>query len=272
MTKILVLAGEKQSGKSSAGQYVMGHILDQLGVIPKVDGKPGFGMAEQDGLLQVCVDGKWQVLDYQAENLESAMFLAHNVWPHVRIYHLADTLKEIAIAVFGIDRRLAYGTDEQKNTETNVTWDDVRFVLAPRTVNRLKKDNMLGEHLTVRQFLQLFGTDICRRIKDNCWVQSCLTKIKNDAPALAIVCDCRFRNEVTELQEAGGKVIRLLKSNDGADSHISEKDLDKFKDDKFDAVIDNREMTLQEKNYKVLDYLYDWDWLPLYKGDVDDAS
>lgn len=270
MTEILAFAGEKQSGKSSSGNYIVGHILDTLEILPKIDDKPAFGMAEEDGLLQVCVDGKWVVLDLFDFNTGFDLSI---IWPHVKIYNLADTLKEVAISVFGIDRRLCYGSDDDKNTETTITWDDMRFILAPRVVSRLKNDNMLKDNITIRQFLQLFGSDVCRRIKDDCWVKSCLDRIENEQSKLAIICDCRFRNEVDLIKSAGGKVIHLKKTRANKDAHISENDLVEYGPEKFDAVIDNNDMTLQEKNYKVLDLLYAWNILPLYKeSDVTDPT
>ena len=41
---------------------------------------------------------------------------------HIRIYGLADTLKDLCIDILGLSYDQAYGTDEDKNSLTNISW------------------------------------------------------------------------------------------------------------------------------------------------------
>ena len=76
-----------------------------------------------------------------------------------------------------------------------------------------------------------------------------------------MVSDCRFPNESEAIQRAGGKVIRLTRGDDTNDSHSSEVSVD---DIEYDAIIDNKDLTLMETNLKVISLLEEWGWL----GDV----
>lgn len=59
-----------------------------------------------------------------------------------------------------------------------------------------------------------------------------------------VIPDCRFQNEFRRVKEEGGYIIRVKRKCDEFpskldDSHISERDILAWDDDKFDAVIDN---------------------------------
>ena len=125
----------------------------------------------------------------------------------------------------------------------------------PLKINNKKKRN---KKMTAREFLQYFGTDVCRKIYDNIWVDRCIADIKFENPLLSIVDDCRFPNEADAIQRAGGKVIRLTRSPH-QDSHASESALSEW--DNFDAVIDNEGMTIHESCKELIRVLGDWGWL-----------
>ena len=113
--------------------------------------------------------------------------------------------------------------------------------------------------MTAREFLQYFGTDICRRIKPDIWTGSCLERILSSGTEFAIVPDVRFPNEVEAIQKAGGKVIRLTRKP-FEDAHSSETSLD-AKEEIFDHVLDNSEKDLHETNLALMEVLKDWGWL-----------
>ena len=77
----------------------------------------------------------------------------------------------------------------------------------------------------------------------------------------AVISDCRFPNEAEAVQRAGGKVIRLTRGDDSDDSHSSEVEVNNIE---YDAVIDNKDLSLLETNKKVISLLEQWGWL----GDV----
>lgn len=143
------------------------------------------------------------------------------------------------------------------------------------------KDIMLPSGLTVREGLQKFGTDYCRSICLDWWVNVWIVRIRRYAPnVLILVPDVRFPNELTAIQEMGGHVIRLLRAPFD-DRHESETALDEIEAASlvqlgldglplrvhgtegrmFDAVIDNRDMTIPEQNAAVLNLVAERGWI-----------
>ena len=96
-------------------------------------------------------------------------------------------------------------------------------------------------------------------------VDATIRKIKEESPELAIICDCRFPNEVDGIKKAGGKTIRLTRNDESPDVHESETALDKdnFDWDKFDLILDNKNIEIQEQNKLLYKKLKNWGWLAL---------
>lgn len=169
----------------------------------------------------------------------------------------------------------------------------------------VSKDKMLPQGKTVRETLQWFGTDICRKAYPDVWVNAWKRNIQQyiddetcppypiETEYLILVADCRFANEVKAGQDLGGHVIRLLRAPFPEDKHVSETALDLIerftiektvavhcipsnpKDDnaegqkrllanlniRFDAIIDNREMTIAEQNEAVWKLVKEKKWI-----------
>ena len=89
--------------------------------------------------------------------------------------------------------------------------------------------------MTAREFMQFFGTDVCRKMYEPIWVDSCLKEIKKEQPELAIIADVRFPNEAKAIEKAGGTLLRLTR-HVFKDEHSSEKALDDYP---FDRMIEN---------------------------------
>ena len=92
------------------------------------------------------------------------------------------------------------------------------------------------------------------------WVQATLRKIKRDAPGFAVITDVRFPNEADAIHglsvmsdyPASGHLIRLLRDpNHGTDKHESETGLDNYDNDKYFAIVDNRDMHIAEQNLAI---------------------
>ena len=79
---------------------------------------------------------------------------------------------------------------------------------------------------------------------------------------MPIICDCRFPNEVSGIQDAGGKVIKLTRGEGSGDSHSSETALDKQQYDwsNFDCIIDNKQIALAEQNKLLYEALVNFGW------------
>lgn len=162
-----------------------------------------------------------------------------------RIYSFADPLKQdICIDILGLTYEQCYGSDQDKNTLTDLEWD--------------------GKKLTAREAMEIIGTDIFRKLKNNVWVDATINKIKKDSVDLAIIPDCRFPNEVDTILDHSGYVIRLTLDPFGSQSN-SEKALDENNYDwnKFSFIINNQKMTIEQKNESILHFLSNKGILPL---------
>lgn len=126
--------------------------------------------------------------------------------------------------------------------------------------------------LTYRQILQKVGTDWFRDTWPDIWIEKYKREIERYSPnRLIITSDVRFPNEVKCVQDLGGHVIRLLR-NPHDDQHESETALDRTEARgydiaamrdclTFDAIIDNREMSVDEQNEKIWELVNERKWL-----------
>ncbi len=135
-------------------------------------------------------------------------------------------MKELCINVIGLDREYVYGTDEQKNTFTDVQWDNmplsIRFKYRNSWYSWLRSGPM-----SIREVLQVVGTDIFRRMfDDQIWVKALFRKSRGDVDYV-IVPDVRFPNELKAV-EAQGEVLRIVRDTDFEDNHASETALDDY--------------------------------------------
>lgn len=163
----------------------------------------------------------------------------------VKIYNFADLLKnEICINILGMSHNQCYGSDEDKNSITDLELDGVK--------------------LTAREVMQFIGTDVFRKMKRDVWANATIQKIKTESPDIAIIADCRFPNEVEVIKKAGGHVIKLTRNPFNSD-HESETALDYHKYDhtNFDFILNNNIMTIDQQNYTLVKLLTKKGILPL---------
>lgn len=176
----------------------------------------------------------------------------------VRTHSFADLLKRnVCIDIFGLTEQQCYGTDEDKNTYTDIEWKDIRSILsnAGYHINEHGVGTWKTGFLTAREVLQIVGTDIFRAICPDIWVKASLRKITDSPTVINIFTDCRFPNEVYGIKNKGGQVYRLTR-NPLNDNHKSELALDP---DKFDwynfIVIDNEHLTENEQGKILVRYV-----------------
>ena len=154
-----------------------------------------------------------------------------------KIYSFADPLKQdICMNILGMTQTQCYGSDEDKNTMTDLHW--------------------AGERLTARRAMEVIGTNIFRNIKTQVWVEATINKIFRDNLDVAIIVDCRFPNEVDAILDRGGYVIRLDLDPFHSDSD-SEKALDPeyYNWSKFSKIISNQYLTVPQKDNEILKFL-----------------
>ena len=248
MTNILGISGKKQSGKTTCGNFLLGCAmlsndvveyasLDEKGqlILPYVD---------DSGDIKPCIFPSFSVHPGMVKYMEE------NVWSEIKIYNFADPLKSLCMDILGMSYEQCYGTDDDKNTETNFDWANV-ISYATRYPSA---------KMTAREVMQYVGTDFFRKIYPQVWVDSTLRRIKKDNPRLAVVVDCRFENEVRGIQEAGGKVIRLSRNIYGdSDQHPSETALDNYSG--FDYVLQNQDMDISSQNQELYNKLAEWSFI-----------
>lgn len=249
MGKILGISGRKQSGKNTFANYVNGVILKDSGMIQDF-------YIDDNGSLVIQTtnhNGKlgYGVLDVNRKDLTFLEYAETSLWPYVKVYSFADYLKEICIHLFDFKYEQVYGTDDQKNTKTSLMWEDMPGI---ETINNNKTGQMTG-----REFMQFFGTEVIRKIKDSAWTDYTLKKIIAEDSELAIIADVRFPNEVKAIKNFGGSVVRLTRDVFSSD-HMCETALDKesFDWNKFDFVIDNKDKTIQEFCEKIQEHKNVW--------------
>lgn len=139
------------------------------------------------------------------------------------------------------------------------------------------KNDTLPCGMTVRQALQFIGTDVFRGLWPDTWVNAWKHRLPPldgpTSPGTILVGDVRFPNEVEAIQQLGGKVIRLTRAPfANEDQHSSETALDAWDECVdgymgvgfgFDAVLDNRKMTVAEQDKALWELVYKTKgWLP----------
>lgn len=231
MTKIIGISGRKQSGKSTVANFINGSILKSKNMIEefKIDesGRLNVKTTDQNGT------SGWGILDVTRKDNEFVRYAESELWPYVKVYHFADYLKQMCVDLFDLTPQQVYGTDDDKNTATSYS------------------QNGWKHKMTAREFLQYFGTDIMRKIKDTVWVDYTIKKIRQDDSTIALVPDVRFPNEVESIQRVGGSVIRLTRdphcSNHPCETALDE---DQYNWSKFDYILHNDKSNSQNEMYK----------------------
>jgi hypothetical protein len=243
MTTIVAISGKKQAGKTTLANFLHGYELVRKGIIQE------FRISEEGKLVVNCVseDSNGQpveslgILDLNSTSSEFYDYAEQMIWPHIKLYNFADSLKEICIGLFDIPSECVYGTDEQKNQiQEHLRWENMPGVIEPEQIG-------LTTHksgpMTAREFMQFLGTDIMRRMYEPIWTKNCIKRIYSDNPEIAIIADCRFPNEADAIIQEDGLIIRLTRNIYECD-HKSETALDSYS--KFSSVLDNKNLSINE--------------------------
>lgn len=213
---LIVLAGSKQSGKSTGAKY----ILNELATKGNKD--------------------------------------------NIRIYSFANKLKDQVRDLFRVNWFQCYGDDDDKNTLTQIKWNDI-FPILPKhektywwnIILKRINDKQVTVYLTARELLQCWGA-ICRQLNPHCWIDACYKEIMDDVCEFAIIDDCRYDNEAQFLTEKKATIIHL-KRNKFNCTHSSETGLKNFTPT---FVIDNNDMTEYTKNQELTKILQELKLIP----------
>jgi hypothetical protein len=172
-----------------------------------------------------------------------------------KLYAFADPLKEICVGVLGLTPSQCWGENKYKDEDTEFSWGDLPFsgeALAKLMSNMSTNEKLIktSDKMTAREVMQVWGTDVFRKFHNSCWVNSTLSSINKDGFDYALICDARFPNELDEFEDQQPFVVRLTRNVKNL-THDSETLLDDYKWNKFKfyTIIDNSNMTVDDKNY-----------------------
>lgn len=255
-TLIIGISGKKQAGKSTLVRYLTNVLAYPNETIYQ----------DEKGIIH-------------HSSIEESPIANNSV---AKTYAFADKLKEFCVECLGLTYEQVNGSDEQKNSLTKFKWENLPYIV--RWNNRKVKgvfpayneehfwrllfkcdinySDLRTGFMTAREILQIFGTDIMRKMFDDAiWVNATIKKIKQEQPQVAFIEDVRFPSELESIYNAGGYIIRLHRSpfSDGHSSEIAFDDYDwdnlLLRDQGRVLVIQNN-CTLAEKNETVKDWLF----------------
>lgn len=172
----------------------------------------------------------------------------------VKTYSFADPLKRnICIDLLGLTEQQCYGSDEDKNSLTNIRWKDMPDYDISWTWD---SEYDPSGYMTARQVMEVVGTRIFRKMKNNIWVDATIKQIHKDKVDIALLLDNRFPNEVDAVLDSGGFVVRLARDpfRSWSEPEIA---LDQINYDwsKFSCIIDNTNCSIDEKNNLIKRFL-----------------
>lgn len=185
-----------------------------------------------------------------------AEHISNNVGKACKLYSFADKLKtDVCINLLGLQHKQCFGTQEDKESLTNLKWENMPGVVSTKLVEDLELDiQKLTDvglivhepgYMSAREVMQYVGTEIFRKMYENIWVDALIRQIKKDRPAVAIITDVRFLSEVNGLKTIGAHLWRLTR-NPAKLTHESETELDSFAEWNF--FLDNKDMSVETQN------------------------
>ena len=156
--------------------------------------------------------------------------LAKACVPHgYTLINFADSLKSLVCECLGIT--LEYLDSHKDVVESSNPYrlaHKLHYISVQTGIERSRLTPLLNSFYTIRDVLQVLGTDIIRKYNPDWHVKKTVNRIRTSPPeARFCIGDCRFRNEKRALEKLGAEcwyVIRpsmLVVSN-----HISETELD----------------------------------------------
>lgn len=252
---ILGISGRKQSGKNTVANMLHGLVLKAKGLV--ID----FNIDAQGQLIVLTTnaEGKedWGQFDITRKDAPFVEYAEHHMWPYVKLYSFADTLKWICTDLFDIPHECVWGTDEQKNQiQDHLLWENMPKAISSKMMKKLLPSDARMSWgwkegpMTAREFMQFFGTDIMRKMYEPIWLRNTIKRIKTEKSELAIIADVRFENEVKGIEKAGGETLRLTRIIH-EDNHSSEIALDNYP---FTKIIENNKQSIDETMVKVKEF------------------
>jgi hypothetical protein len=250
---VIAVAGPKGAGKTSLCRLLAATYARAMRQSPCED--ENSGMWVTDGLSQYPGQAHERVI----LTCSDGQSIPFSIDPSVaRIISFAAPLKMMVEDILGIDGELVYGDDARKSAPTDYMWERqlfwVRWINSPKRTLRSKDDKVWVEvssdmvrsissesqlwavcakhglqpygmregHMTVREILQILGTDVFRNTFDHSvWVRALEREVSKCGSALVLIDDVRFDGEIDAVSRMGGSLIRF--EGGMAGSHESER-------------------------------------------------
>ena len=128
---------------------------------------------------------------------------------HIEKAAFADPIKRFAIDVLGLDEKLVYGNDLDKSHCTHYKWEDMPAYLFAGPIQK-NRDRNKGEYLTIRDILQIVGTEFGRDIwGGDIWIRAMENRLNKSKASIFLITDVRFPNEAEAIRKWGGKIWRV---------------------------------------------------------------
>lgn len=220
MNKIIIgLAGQKQSGKSTATLYTRTLISIPIGGQLKCQ---PMVYSFADPLKDFCIKTLGLTYKQCYGTDEEKNSLTNHKWENVDIYF-----------------RKKYGK------VINIVEDIQGPTVEPRK-----------GFMTAREVMQVQGEMQRKFFCKDMWVDALFREIDNNAGSVALIQDVRHENEVKKCSDSGYVIhLKKLTNNDSADSEAELKKIDwKSYPNVFE--IDNTNLTIEEKNEKIKEILF----------------
>ena len=167
------------------------------------------------------------------------------------VIYFADNLKDMVCNCLDISRDTL---ESLKDKEMKFDLSNKREYIANELQVDIKEIGDLGLFKSIREILQILGTDIIRRYNPDWHINKTMLYLENNKDMNFCIGDCRFLNEKNMIEDLGGECWYIIRPNQlNISNHISETELNwtMFKD----KIIINT----MEKRYLIKifdDYLY----------------
>jgi hypothetical protein len=169
--------------------------------------------------------------DTLAKLISKHKYYAQNCSPkdNFHITAFAAPVKEMLKDIFNVTHdQLSIQALKEKPFENPIVMDDYLSQMSERTKLSLNPLNKIA--LSIRDLMQMFGTDYVRSVQDNYWIKKWLKEVKNHK--YVIVSDIRFLNEAEAVKSLNGIIVRIFKDDFiSHDNHQSESEQEKIKID-----------------------------------------
>lgn len=221
MTQIIGFAGKKQSGKNTCCNFIIMLKLIENGVCRKARMNDHGEIEVSDIFGEAIRDQEYFLFKEPMVNT-TALLADMNA---VKIYGIADTLKDFCVDVLGLQRGDVYGTDEDKSKLTQYQWENMPGIYTgwDQGLHDYVTYHEPGP-MTVREVLQYVGTDMFRKMNPNIWINALIRRIECEKPEIALICDVRFDNEFEILEEKDAIILGLCRDIfNSQDTHASEQ-------------------------------------------------